>query len=127
MSLDPEDPRIDDGIRLFNQREFFASHDVFEDLWMELVGREKTFVQGLIHGAVCLHHFEGSNLTGARKMYGSCTCYLRPFQPRFAGIDVQRLLDDMELCFAELLAVERGYPHGVVLKPELIPRIVRRR
>ncbi len=126
MNFDPHDARIDDGIRLFNQQEFFACHDVFEDLWSELVGPEKPFFQGLIHAAVCLFHFEGSNLTGARKMYGSCENYLSPFAPCFLGIEVQQLLTDLRACFAELLDVQHGYPHGLTLRSELIPQIVRR-
>lgn len=121
MSFDPADPRIDEGLRLFNEREFFACHDVFEDLWSELTGPEKTFFQGLIHAAVCLFHFEGSNLGGARKMYGSCVAYLQTFEPEFCGVDVTRLLNDLELCFEELLAPHHGYPHGVTLRSDRIP------
>ncbi len=126
MSFDANDSRIDDGIRLFNDQEFFACHDVFEDFWSELVGPEKTFFQGLIHAAVCLFHFEGGNLAGARKMYSSFRAYVSDSAPEFCGIEVQTLMDDMEFCFEELLAVSSGYPHGLTLKPERIPVIVRR-
>ena len=125
MTFDPSDPRIAEGIRLFNEQEFFACHDVFEDLWTELVGPEKPFFQGLIHAAVCLFHFEGSNLTGARKMYSSFVIYVQDFAPTFCGIDVERLMTEMQCCFAELLAVESGYPHGLTLDESLVPRIHR--
>ena len=126
MSFDSTDSRIDEAIQLFNEGEFFACHDVFEDFWSELMGSEKTFFQGMIHAAVCLHHFEESNLTGARKMYGSFVRYVSNFAPEFCGIQVQQLMDDMETCFADLLAVSSGYPHGIELKRELLPRISRR-
>ena len=125
MSFDPADPRIDEGIRLFNDREFFECHDVFEDFWSEQIGPEKTFFQGLIHAAVCLFHFEGGNLGGARKMYGSCTGYLQPFEPEFCGIDVDGLTRDLKFCFEELIAATNEYPHGVTLRPERIPVIIR--
>ncbi|MEO2034432.1 MAG: DUF309 domain-containing protein [Planctomycetaceae bacterium] len=125
MSFDPADPRIDDGIRLFNEREFFECHDVFEDFWSELVGPEKTFFHGLIHAAVCLFHFEGGNLGGARKMYGSCVAYLQTFEPEFCGVDVTRLLTDLEFCFEELLGEHRSYPHGITLRSARIP-VIRR-
>ncbi|MEQ9406634.1 MAG: DUF309 domain-containing protein [Fuerstiella sp.] len=127
MNFNCDDPRIDEGIRLFNQREFFACHDVFEEYWSELIGPQKKLFQGLIHAAVCLFHFEGDNLSGARKMYGSFVAYVSDFAPEFCGIDVDRLLSDMESCFAELLAVKSGYPHGLKLNPDQIPRIRRRR
>lgn len=123
MTFDPSDPRISDGIRLFNEREFFECHDVFEEVWSEIVGPQKTFFQGLIHAAVCLHHFEEGNLGGARKMYGSCVAYLQSFEPELCGIDISRLLTDLEFCFEELLAARNGYPHGLTLREERIPRI----
>jgi hypothetical protein len=125
VSFDPTDPRIDKGIRLFNEQEFFACHDVFEDFWSELIGPEKTFFQGLIHAAVCLFHFEGGNAGGARKMYGSCNRYLHTFEPDFCGIHVTRLLTDLTFCFEELLAAKNGYPHGLKLRDERIPIIHR--
>lgn len=126
MTFNPNDPRIDDGLELFNREEFFACHDVFEDFWSELIGPEKTFFQGLIHAAVCLFHFEGGNLSGARKMYSSFRLYVSESAPEFCGIPVQQLMDDMEFCFEELLAASGGYPHGLTLKAERIPKIERR-
>jgi uncharacterized protein len=125
MIFNSQDSRIDEGIALFNQREFFACHDVFEDFWSELIGPEKTFFQGMIHAAVCLFHFEGGNLSGARKMYSSFRLYVGDNVPEFCGIEVQQLMDDMEYCFAELLAATGGYPHGLELNTERIPTIVR--
>lgn len=124
MTFDSQDSRIDEGIALFNQREFFPCHDVFEDFWSELIGPEKMFFQGLIHAAVCLFHFEGGNMSGARKMYSSFRLYVSDSAPEFCGIQVQQLMDDMEYCFEDLLAAT-GYPHGLQLIPERIPTIVR--
>ncbi|GAB5443314.1 MAG: hypothetical protein Fues2KO_36630 [Fuerstiella sp.] len=125
LSFDPADGRIDEGIVLFNQREFFACHDVFEDFWSEIAGPDRVFFQGLIHAAVCLFHFEGDNLAGARKMYSSFRMYVGDFAPVFVGIDVERLLSDMEFCFRELAAVQSGYPTGLKLQAERIPAIHR--
>lgn len=125
MAFDHQDPRIDEGIRLFNRQEFFACHDVFEDFWSELIGPEKIFFQGMIHAAVCLFHFEGGNLSGARKMYSSFRLYVSDFSPQYCRIEVQQLMDDMQHCFEELLAVSGGYPHGLELKSERIPTVVR--
>ena len=125
MNFDSTDPRIDDGVRLFNAREFFECHGVFEDFWSELAGPEKMFFHGLIHAAVCLFHFEGGNLGGARKMYGSCVACLQSFAPEFCGIHVTILLSDLQFCFEELLAANNGYPHGLTLRSERIP-VIRR-
>ncbi len=120
------DSRIQDGIQLFNEREFFACHDVLEDYWSELTGREKSFFQGLIQAAVALFHFEEGNLGGARRMYVSCRANLAGFPQGVAGIDGRQLIQDLDACFAELCEPHTEYPFHVRLNPELIPVIVRK-
>lgn len=117
------DRRYQRAIELFNEREFFACHDVLEDIWAETLGTERNFYQGLIHAAVSLFHFEGGNLGGARKMYNSTVRYLTPYRPRFQGIDLDQFLDTYETCFSELLAPHATYPGGVTLNQDLIPSI----
>lgn len=117
------DTRYLEGIRLFNEREFFACHDVLEDLWGETLGHDREFYQGLIHAAVCLFHFEGGNLSGARKMYESASRYLRPYGESHRGLDLDRFLSDMRICFAELLVPTHEYPSGVTLDSDRIPTI----
>jgi predicted metal-dependent hydrolase len=124
-ACDFTDPRIDEGIRLFNAGEFFACHDVLEDFWTEQIGPEKPFFQGLIQAAVALYHFEEGNLGGAKRMSVSSRAYLSPFAPTCGGIDVAKLLADMDACFSELCLPHEGYPSHVALQPELIPRILR--
>lgn len=120
-----EDPRIDDGIRLFNAGEFFACHDVLEDFWGEQTCAEKPFFQGLIQAAVALFHFEEGNLGGARRMCVSSRAYMSPFAPSLGGIDVAQLLSDMEVCFSELCGPHESYPSHIRLRQELIPKICR--
>ncbi|MCA9060337.1 MAG: DUF309 domain-containing protein [Planctomycetaceae bacterium] len=119
------DPRIDEGVRLFNEGEYFACHDVFEDYWDELVCPEKPFFQGLIQAAVALFHFEERNLGGARRMYLSASMYLGRFAPACARIDVAGLLQQMDLCFAELAQPHTEYPAHVVFDASLRPQIQR--
>jgi len=40
------------GIEEFNNRYFFECHDTLEDLWMDTVGRDRLFLQGLIQVSV---------------------------------------------------------------------------
>lgn len=120
------DCRIDEGISLFNAGEFFACHDVLEDFWGELTCPEKPFFQGLIQAAVALYHFEEGNLGGARRMAGSCCVYLRPFTPTCGGIDVERLLTDIEVCFHELLEEHASYPFHLKIDAEMVPKIYRK-
>jgi uncharacterized protein len=123
MTACVSDPRFVEGVRLFNQREFFACHDELEEVWSETLGEDRRFCQGLIHAAVALHHFEEGNLGGARKMYASTRRYLQPYVPEHAGIDLQTFLERFEVCFADLCTGDGEYPHGVSLDLERVPRI----
>ncbi len=124
-TCDFSDPRIAEGIRLFNIGEYFECHDVLEDFWTEQTCPEKPLFQGLIQAAVAMFHFEEGNLGGARKMSLSSRLYLSPFAPEAGGIDVEDLLAQMERCFHELWLPHETYPSHITLNPELIPKIRR--
>jgi hypothetical protein len=58
------------GIDLFNEGEFHAAHDAWEDRWMGEVGRdEKLFLQAMIQSAVAFHHLEIGRPGASRRMY----------------------------------------------------------
>ena len=97
------DPRYLAGIVLFNEREFFEAHEVWEDLWAESHGDERKFVQGLIQAAVGLFHFSGGNLGGAVKLYRSSRDYMAPCGSPFLGLDADAFWAQMERCFHGLL------------------------
>src|SRR5438128_2409427 len=39
------DPRLARGVREFNAGNFFAAHEIWEELWNDSVGAEKTLLQ----------------------------------------------------------------------------------
>jgi predicted metal-dependent hydrolase len=116
------DPRLVEGARCFNECDFFEAHEVWEELWADYQGPSRRFYQGLIQVAVSLHHFGNENTRGALKLYHSSRNYLSDYRPRHEGVDVDKLLADMERCFAELLASTEEYPTAKI-DPELIPEI----
>lgn len=116
------DPRLLEAIDLFNTQEFFACHDVLEEIWSERLDDDRTMYQGLIHAAVALHHFSEGNFGGARKMYQSTVGYLTPFREVGSPIEIDRLLRELEFCFEELLAA-RAYPTNLSLPPERVPQL----
>lgn len=123
MTINIGDSRLQDAVTLFNQQEFFACHDVLEDVWSETLTDERLFLQGLIHAAVSLFHFTEGNLGGARKMHDSAVSYLTPFAPHCLGIELGEFLVRYDRCFAPLLGEHSSYPENVHIDPELIPRL----
>jgi len=122
MDQEPFDPRYLKGIEYFNECDFFEAHEVWEELWADVTGDGRKFYQGLIQVAVCLHHFGNGNIRGAKKLYLTSTNYLAPYAPRFADLDVDKLLRELEVCCAEILASTEEFPK-IDIDPETIPEI----
>lgn len=116
------DPRFIEGVEFFNDCEFFEAHEVWEDLWSDYQGPSRRFYQGLIQVAVCLHHFGNGNIRGAKKLYFSSRKYLEDYLPRYEGVDVAKLLAEMETCCGAILASTDEFPQ-VELVADLIPEI----
>lgn len=112
-----------EGLRLFNDEEFFECHDVLEELWSESTGAERKFIQGLIQASIALFHFGNENFGGAKKLYLSARKNLDPFGAEFMGILLGTFLQDFQQCFQELLDNTEAYPTTVVLRDELVPKI----
>jgi predicted metal-dependent hydrolase len=98
------DPRYLAGIVLFNRGDYFEAHEVWEAIWMDCAGPEKRFYQALIQAAVGLCHFCNGNVRGARKLYQSSRDYMNRYAPLCLGLDIPAFWQQMEACFAELLA-----------------------
>jgi predicted metal-dependent hydrolase len=98
------EPSLPLAVRLFNEREYFACHDVLEELWGETVGEDRDFLQGLLHAAVSLFHLSEGNPAGAHKMHASTLRYLSPYPDRFQGVDLAQLRIDLTECFASARA-----------------------
>lgn len=116
------DPRYLRGIELFNDCDFFESHEAWEDLWKDYQGPSRKFYQGLIQAAVALHHFGNGNIRGAKKLYFGSLGYLAPFRPQHKGIDLDKFLDQMRACFVEIIDSAEEFPN-IEIDPERIPEI----
>lgn len=112
-----------EGIRLFNQEDFFECHDILEELWSETLGEEKKFIQGLIQAAIALFHFGNENYGGAKKLYLTSTKLLANYGNEYMGLALHRFLEDFAACFAELLQNAESYPTTVALRDELVPKL----
>ncbi len=111
------------GIWLFNEGEFFDCHDELEELWTQIQGEERKFIQGLIQAAVGLFHFGNGNLGGARKMYISAREKLELYPSPYMSIDLERFKTDLQHSFQELLDAGTTYPDNVELQDDRIPTI----
>jgi len=83
------------GILLFNAREFYDAHEVWEDVWRESEGMEKRFLQGLIQAAVAFHHHSTGNVVGASSLMERARKNLVACPSEFGGVRVDDLLESL--------------------------------
>lgn len=95
------------GIDLFNEGEFHAAHDAWEDRWRDDVGRdEKLFLQAMIQSAVAFHHLEIGRPGAARRMYQMAKEKFARLGVRvFMSLDLEDYQAQLDRALAWLLTV----------------------
>ena len=85
------DPRFQEAIRLFNAQDWYAAHDVLEEIWHETADPERRSLQGLLQVAVAQLHLQRDNQRGATILFGEALGRLqRPGTPDL-GLDLLAL------------------------------------
>ena len=85
------DPRFQQGVELFNAGEWYAAHDLFEELWHETADPERRSLQGILQVAVAQLHLQRGNRRGATILFGEALGRLkRPGTPDL-GLDLASL------------------------------------
>ena len=112
-----EDPRYLDYFRLFRKEKFFEAHEVLESLWRKTQGKDREFYHGLIQLAASLVHFQRGNLAGAKELFRTASSYLKPYLPRYHGVNVSGILKD----FRGFLEVWSKHPTEPFLVRKFLP------
>jgi len=89
-----ENKKFQRGVALFNAREYFEAHEVWEELWLPASGDERAFLQGLIQVAAAFHHYGRGNVLGMRSLLAAGLTKLDGLADVHWGIDVTKLRED---------------------------------
>ena len=65
-----------EGLALARAGRWFAAHDSWEELWLELRGDDRLWLQALVQVAVALHHDEAGNGPGRDSLVEKATVKL---------------------------------------------------
>jgi predicted metal-dependent hydrolase len=109
------------GIREFNQREWFECRETVEELWIGSEGEIRDFYQGIIQIAVALHHWRNGNFGGAVSLLKGGAGYLRHVSGACLWVDVAALIADAGRMRDAL--EQLGKEHMAEVDQILIPRI----
>lgn len=97
-------PTFQRGLTLFNAREYFDAHEVWEDAWRAAPMEEKKFLQGLIQVAVALHHHSRGNLEGTRSLLDRAQRNLSHYPDSYAGVNLASVRAAIAQCQQALSA-----------------------
>lgn len=95
MSLDWNSGALARGLACYRNREFFETHEHWEEAWNHLRDPERLFVQALIQVTVAMHHFHNANRPGAFSLLERAQRKLKQYPEQFSGIDVDKLRQDV--------------------------------
>ncbi|MEX2190551.1 MAG: DUF309 domain-containing protein [Bacteroidota bacterium] len=115
------DDRFHKGLDVFNSRDYFEAHEVWEDLWHEYRETDRTFLQGLIQIAAGLYHLDCGNMRGARSQLSKGIQKLEPYRPLHKGVDISALMNAINICLSQMASVENGEHQSFDLT--LLPQI----
>ena len=111
------------GIDLYNEGEFHAAHDAWEERWMGEVGwQEKLFLQAMIQSAVAFHHLDIGRPGAARRMYQMAKeKFTRLGKSVFMSLDLDDYQQQLDRSLSWLL---EGPDPRELVRPEIhLPRI----
>lgn len=88
------DKRFKKAISLFNTGDYFESHDVLEELWLETDSEYKDLYQGIIQSAVAFYLVCEHRYKGAYKMFERSKKNLSKYNQTSQGININKLISD---------------------------------
>jgi predicted metal-dependent hydrolase len=97
--LEPEDRRrlLLRGVDLFNAARFYEAHEAWEEVWRSTTPEPKGLLQGLIQVAVAMfHQRDRGRAEVARRVLAKGRRRIEPWRPAALGLDLERLIDDVE-------------------------------
>ncbi len=101
-SADAMPALVQEGIHLFNAKQYHAQHEAFEEAWIQETRPVRELYQGLLQIGLAFHQIQHRNRAGAIKMFGRGIPRLRALPAVVQGIQVQRLVAEALVVFEQL-------------------------
>jgi uncharacterized protein len=95
---------LEEGLDLIRSGEYFAAHEVLEDVWRAAEPAERDFYQGLVHVAVAWYQAGRGNRVGCERQLEKAVRRLAPFAPSHRGVDVRSIVGQLEAARAVVTA-----------------------
>ncbi len=105
----PLHAHAEEGIRLFNEGNYFVAHEELEDAWHIEPDPDRRLYQGILQAGLTYLHARNGNARGVFSMYDRSQVWLGPWPDLCRTIDVGRLKADLNRLVDEVrrLGAER--------------------
>ncbi len=100
---DAPPPLLLEGLRLFNQGQYYQCHELIEDAWVAEKAPVRVLYQGILQIGVACYHVQNKNWRGAIKVLERGVPKVGRFAPTCMGINITKLLQEAEAVRQELL------------------------
>ncbi|MFW5714602.1 MAG: DUF309 domain-containing protein [Brevefilum sp.] len=84
-------PSFYEGIRLFNQQDFYEAHEYFEDAWRQTFGDEREFFRALLQLSGGFYRLTQNRPEAARKFFAHAHKWLALYPDNFHGFDIAQI------------------------------------
>jgi uncharacterized protein len=116
MQFDWTQGMLAEGLRCYRAGEFFAAHESWEAVWLNLQEPDKTFLQALIQVAAALYHFQRGNPQGTCSLLQAALRRLEGYPADYGGVSIAPLCQDVR-GYLRVLEASETSPQLVV--PEI--------
>ena len=86
-----------EGMHYYSQKEYFESHEVWEELWSDYYLVDRKFIQALIQLSVSFVHLGNNNIKGAKSLLNKSKNKFKEYSGNHRGINVPKLLTEIEI------------------------------
>jgi uncharacterized protein len=83
---------ISEGIKLFNNCQFFEAHDFFEELWKVADSKDRKFFQAMVQVSVGAYHLVNRNYRGSISQFNKAEKKFLNYKPVYFEVDIDDIL-----------------------------------
>jgi predicted metal-dependent hydrolase len=87
---------INEGIKLFNDGDYFEAHDYFEEMWANDRSDKKIFYHGLVQVSVGTYHLSSKNYNGALSQYSKGLEKLEKYPKKYESINLLKFKEEIK-------------------------------
>jgi hypothetical protein len=117
---DPDRAALREGIRLYNEGEYFDAHEVLEDPWRTMTGADREIYQGIIQVAMGFRHAEREKWKSAVALLTKGLGRLEKHGTTWDFLPLTEFVAETRVAFDWLSAKHRGEePAGDLVVPRL--------